>query len=129
MKHLLPEGWPKPSGYSNGILVDGQQLHVAGLIGWDSRGKFAGGFVAQFEQVLRNTVDVLQAGGAGPEHIVRMTWFVTDLDAYRENLGDIGRVYRDLIGKNFPVMAVVEVNGLVEREAMIEIETTAVLPR
>ena len=129
MKHLLPEGWPRPSGYSNGILADGRQVHVAGMVGWDTTGQFADGFVGQLEQVLKNTIEVLRAGGAGPEHIVRMTWFVTDLDAYRDNLAEVGRAYRETIGKNFPVMAVIGVKELVEREAMIEIETTAVLPR
>ncbi len=129
MKHLLPEGWPRPSGYSNGILADGKQVHVAGMIGWDETGTLAEGFAGQFEQVLKNTVAVLAEGGAGPEHVVRMTWYVTDLDAYRSSLGEIGRAYRNVMGKNFPVMAVIGVSGLVEPQALLEIETTAIIPR
>lgn len=127
MKHLLPEGWPRPSGYSNGIRAKGEQVFVAGMIGWNEDREFPDDFVSQFEQVLKNTLAVLGAAQAGPEHIVRMTWYVKDLDAYRENLRNVGRVYRDLMGKNFPAMAVIGVNDLVEPAAMIEIETTAVL--
>lgn len=128
MKHLLPEGWPRPSGYSNGIAAEGELIFVAGMVGWDASGRFPEGFVAQLEQALENTVAVLKAGGADASHIVRMTWFVKGLDAYRENLAHIGPTYRKVIGKNFPVMAVVGVSDLVEREALLEIETTAVLP-
>ena len=127
MKHLLPEGWHRPSGYSNGILAEGKQVHVAGMIGWDENGKFEQGLVAQFRKILENTVAVLEVGGAGPGNIVRMTWYVTDLDEYRNNLADIGQAYRDVIGRNFPVMAVVGVSGLVEPDALIEIETTAIV--
>lgn len=128
MRHLLPEGWPRPSGYSNGIQADGSQVFVAGLIGWDRDGNFAEGFIAQLELALENTVAVLAEAGAGPEHMVRMTWYVKGLDAYRDNLAAIGKTYRRIMGKNFPAMAVVGVNDLVEREALIEIETTAVVP-
>ncbi len=128
MKHLLPAGWPRPSGYSNGILASGKQVFVAGMVGWDENGNFADGIVAQFEKVLENTVAVLKEAGAGPEHIVRMTWFVKDLDEYRENLLAVGVVYRNIIGKNFPAMAVIGITDLVEPEALIEIETTAVIP-
>ena len=128
MKHLLPDGWPRPSGYSNGILAQGKQVHVAGMIGWDQDGVFADGFVAQFETVLKNTVAVLEEAHAGPEHVVRMTWYVADLDAYRDNLAEVGATYRAVMGKNFPAMAVIGVNELVERDALIEIETTAVIP-
>lgn len=127
MKHINPQTWPRPSGYSNGIEAEGKMIFVAGMVGWDTKGIFPPGFTAQLEQVLENTVAVLQAGGAGPEHIVRMTWFVKDLDAYRQNLPAVGEIYRRVIGKNFPVMAVVGVNDLVERDALLEIETTAVL--
>ena len=126
MKHLLPDGWPRPSGYSNGIQASGEHIFVAGMIGWDEAGNFPADFVGQFEQVLRNTVAVLAEADSGPEDVVRMTWYVTDLDAYRENLAGIGKAYREVMGKNFPVMAVVGVKGLVESQAMIEIETTAV---
>ena len=94
----------------------------------NNKGSFPEGFLAQLQQVLENTVAVLQASDAGPEHIVRMTWFVKDLDVYRQNIPAVGQIYRKVIGKNFPAMAVVGVNDLVEREAMLEIETTAVVP-
>lgn len=129
MKHLLPEGWLRPRGYSNGIQADGEQVFVAGMIGWNEAEEVADGFVAQIELALKNTVAVLAEAGAGPEDVVRMTWFVKGLDAYRENIPEVGRVYREIMGKNFPAMAVVGVTELVEKEALIEIETTAVIPR
>jgi enamine deaminase RidA (YjgF/YER057c/UK114 family) len=128
MKHLLPPDWPRPSGYSNGIQVKGSQVFVAGMIGWDADGRLVAGFIPQLEQVLQNIVAVLAEAGAGPEHIARMTWYVKGLDAYRDNLAEVGQTYGRVMGKNFPVMAVVGVSDLVEREAMIEIETTAVIP-
>ncbi len=128
MTILLPEGWERPKGYSNGISVRGQHIYVAGQVGWDQNGKFAEGFGGQFRQIIENTLAILKAGGAGPEHIVRMTWYITDLEAYRASLSDIGAVYRELIGANYPTMAAVQVAGLVEPEALIEIETTAVIP-
>ena len=127
MKHLLPDGWPRPSGYSNGILAEGKQVFVAGVVGWSPDGKFEEGLVNQFRKVLENTVAILHAGGAATSDIVRMTWYVKDLDDYRENLAGIGQAYRDVIGKNYPVMAVVGVSDLVEPDALIEIETTAVV--
>lgn len=127
MKHINPKHWSRPSGYSNGIEAEGKMIFIAGMVGWDTAGKFPQGFLAQLEQVLNNTVAVLEAGGAGPEHIVRMTWFIKDLDVYRDNIPAVGQIYRKVIGKNFPVMAVVGVNDLVERDAILEIETTAVL--
>ena len=129
MRHLLPEGWPRPSGYSNGIEAEGTQVFVAGMIGWNSSGKFPDGFAAQLRVTLENTLAVLAEAGAGPEHVVRMTWYVKDLDQYRENLREVGAVYRDVMGKNFPAMAVVGVNDLVESAALLEIESTAVLRR
>lgn len=128
MKHLLPEGWPRPSGYSNGILAEGKQVHVAGMIGWNEKGEFPQGFVEQLAQTLRNTVAVLAEADAGPEHVVRMTWYVKGLDEYRNNLAEIGRTYREIMGKNFPVMAVVGVADLVASKALVEIESTAVIP-
>lgn len=125
MKDLLPEGWPRPKGYSNGVLAEGRLVFVAGMIGWDQQGRFVDGFVEQLAQVLRNTLTVLHTGGATAEDIVRMTWYVKGLDRYRENLGGIGRVYRDIIGRHFPAMSVVGVTELVEPEALVEIETTA----
>ena len=129
MRHLLPEGWPRPSGYSNGIEAEGTQVFVAGMIGWDTGGQFPRGFAAQLRQTLENTLAVLAEAGAGPEHVVRMTWYVKDLDHYRDNLREIGAVYREVMGKNFPAMAVVGVNDLVEPQALLEIESTAVLRR
>ena len=106
MRHLLPEGWPRPKGYANGIEADGKQVFVAGMIGWNEAGEFAEGFAGQLAQALNNTIAVLAEAGAGPEHVVRMTWYVTDLDAYRDNLPAIGEAYRETMGKNFPAMAV-----------------------
>ena len=127
MKSLLPEGWPRPSGYSNGILIEGRAVFVAGMVGWDEEGVFADGIAAQFRKVLENTVAVLETGGAKPTDIVRMTWYVTDLDAYRSSLAEIGQAWRDVIGKHFPAMAVIGISELVEPDALIEIETTAVV--
>ncbi len=129
MKHLLPEGWPRPSGYSNGIQADGEQVFVAGMIGWNKAQEVADGFTAQFALALENTVAVLAEAGAGPQHVVRMTWYVKGLDAYREKLPEVGRIYREIMGKNFPAMAVIGVVDLVDSEALIEIETTAVIPK
>lgn len=129
MKHLLPEGWRRPRGYSNGIQADGEQVFVAGMIGWNEAEEVADGFVAQLTLALKNTVAVLAEAGAGPEHVVRMTWYVKGLDAYRENIPDIGRTYREIMGKNFPAMAVIGVVDLVDTGALIEIETTAVIAR
>ncbi len=128
MKHLLPEGWSQPNGYSNGILATGRQIYIAGMIGRDESGHLPPDFTGQLVQTLRNTVAVLAEAEAGPEHIVRMTWYVKGLDAYRDNLADIGPTYREIMGKNFPTMAVVGVSDLVERDALLEIETTAVIP-
>ncbi len=128
MKHLLPPGWSRPSGYSNGILAEGKQVHVAGMIGWDSAGRLAPDFIGQLKQTLQNTVAVLAAGGAGPEHVVRMTWYVKGLDVYRDNLEEIGSTYREVMGKNFPVMAVVGISDLVEPDSLLEIESTAIIP-
>ena len=127
MKQLLPDGWPRPSGYSNGILAQGKQVFIAGMIGWDEHGRFADGLVEQFRKILENTVATLKEGGATPADIVRMTWYIKDLDDYRSNLAGIGKAYRDVVGKNYPVMAVIGVSDLVEPEALIEIETTAVI--
>ncbi len=129
MKHLLPEGWPRPSGYSNGIQADGEQVFVAGMIGWNEAQEVADGFTAQFALALENTVAVLAEAGAGPQHVVRMTWYVKGLDAYREKLPEVGRIYREIMGKNFPAMAVIGVVDLVDSGALIEIETTAVIPK
>ena len=129
MKRLLPEGWKRPRGYANGIMADGTQVYVAGMIGWNEQEQMARGFVAQFALALENTILVLAEAGAGPEHVVRMTWYVRGLDEYRENLSGIGSAWRDIMGGNYPTMAVVGVTELVEKEALIEIETTAVIPK
>lgn len=123
-----PEGWPQPKGYSNGMIGRGTLLVTGGLVGWDAQGQFPDDFIAQVAQTLRNVVAVLEAGGAKPEHIVRMTWYVTDMDAYRNNLRAIGAAYRETIGRHFPAMALVQVVSLVEPKARVEIETTAVIP-
>jgi enamine deaminase RidA (YjgF/YER057c/UK114 family) len=125
---LLPEGWPRPKGYSNGIVAQGRLVFVAGQIGWTPDGVFPqGGFAAQFRQTLVNTLAVLAEAGAGPEHVVRMTWYVVDKAEYLASLREIGAAWRELIGPHYPAMAVVEVKGLVEDAARVEIETTAVI--
>jgi enamine deaminase RidA (YjgF/YER057c/UK114 family) len=124
---LLPEGWPRPKGYANGILAEGRTVFVAGQIGWTPEGVFPDGFAAQFRQTIENTLAVLAEADAGPEHIVRMTWFVVDKHEYLAALREIGAVWRELIGPCYPAMAVVEVKGLIEDAARLEIETTAVI--
>ena len=129
MKALLPPGWPRPKGYANGISAKGRMIATAGVVGWTAEEEFETDDLAgQFRQVLVNTLAILAEDGAGPEHIVRMTWYVTDIQAYRNSLPEIGAAYRELIGKNFPAMAVVGVTALVEPRARIEIETLAVVP-
>jgi enamine deaminase RidA (YjgF/YER057c/UK114 family) len=125
---LNPKNWPAPKGYANGVKARGEMVFVGGMIGWDEQQKFPEGFIGQTEQALKNIVAVLEEGGAGPEHIVRMTWYVTDMGLYRASLPDLGRVYRAVMGRNFPAMALVQVVSLVEPEALLEIETTAVVP-
>lgn len=128
MKVLQPEGWPRPKGYSNGIAARGEMVFLAGIVGWDANERFPKGLVAQFKQALENIVTILAEGEARPEHIVRMTWYITDREAYLANAREIGAAYRDIIGKHFPVMAVVQVLALMEAEAEVEIEVTAVIP-
>jgi enamine deaminase RidA (YjgF/YER057c/UK114 family) len=126
---LQPPGWPRPRGYSNGIAARGLTVFTGGIVGWDERQHFAAAdFAGQFRQVLLNTLAVLAEAGAGPEHVVRMTWYVVSRDEYLAALPEIGGVYRELMGRNYPAMAVVQVSGLVEEEARLEIETTAVVP-
>lgn len=130
MRHLQPPGWPRPKGYSNGIVADGQLVFVAGQIGWDeSETLVSDDFAEQFEQVLVNTLAVLKEAGAGPEHIVRMTGYVTDKQEYLGALRTVGEIWKRHIGRNYPVMAFLEVQALIEDRAKIEIETTAVIPR
>jgi enamine deaminase RidA (YjgF/YER057c/UK114 family) len=129
MRALLPPGWPRPKGYANGISAKGRLIATAGVVGWTDEEQFETDDLAgQFRQVLVNTLAILAEDGAGPEHIIRMTWYVTDIEAYRSSLSGIGAAYRELIGKNFPAMAVVAVTALVEPRARIEIETLAVVP-
>ncbi len=126
---LQPPGWPKPRGYSNGISARGQMVFVGGQIGWDETEELVSDDLAtQVKQTLMNTVAVLKEAGAGPEHIVRMTWYVVDKHEYLGALRGIGAAYREVIGKNFPAMALVQVVALVEDRAKVEIETTAVIP-
>ena len=125
---LQPANWPRPKGYSNGIAARGEMVFVAGLIGWDQEGRFADGFVGQFRQTLLNTVAILKEADARPEHIVRMTWYVVDRDLYLASLKELGAAYREVIGPVYPAMAVVQVVSLMEPDALIEIETTAVRP-
>lgn len=123
-----PSGWPEPRGYANGMIARGALLVTGGLVGWNAAGEFPQGLVAQTRQTLENIVAVLEAGGAKPEHLVRMTWYVTDMEAYRASLRDLGQVYREVLGRHFPAMALVAVVSLVEREALVEIEAMAVIP-
>jgi enamine deaminase RidA (YjgF/YER057c/UK114 family) len=126
---LLPAGWKRPKGYANGVSARGRQIHVAGMIGWDGDETFrSDDFAEQARQTLRNTVDVLAAGGARPEHIVRMTWYVTDKREYLAALPAVGKAFRDIIGNYNIAMAAVQVAALMEDRAKIEIETTAVVP-
>ncbi len=125
---LQPEGWPEPSGYVNGVSAKGRMVLTGGLVGWDKTGAFADGIAAQVRQTLANALAVLAEGGAGAEHIVRMTWYVTDIEAYIAARKAIGTAYVEVIGRHYPPMAVVEVVRLVEPRAMVEIETTAVVP-
>ncbi|WP_339669471.1 RidA family protein [Dasania marina] len=129
MQIIQPEGWKQPKGYSNGILAEGKTLYIGGQIGWDINEQFqSDDFVQQVHQTLLNTTAILKASGAGPEHITRMTWYITDKQAYLNSVKEVGRVYRDVIGRNFPVMAMVQVVALMEDQAKVEIETTAVIP-
>ena len=125
---LLPEGWPRPKGYSNGVEATGRTVFVAGQIGWTPEGVFTEtAFAGQFRQTIENTLAVLAEAGAGPEHIVRMTWYVVDKAEYLSALREIGAIWRERIGPHYPAMAVVEVKGLIEDAARLEIETTAVI--
>jgi enamine deaminase RidA (YjgF/YER057c/UK114 family) len=126
---LQPPGWPRPRGYANGIVASGDTIFLAGQIGWDAEGRFAAGMVGQVQQALANIVTLLTEAGASPRHLVRLTWYVTDLQAYRDNLPAIGEAWRGVIGRHFPTMSVIGVSELVEPAALVEIEAIAVLPR
>ena len=129
MQTIQPEGWAQPKGYSNGILAEGKTLYIGGQIGWDENETFqSDNFVDQVRQTLLNTVAILEAGGAKPEHINRMTWYITDKREYLSSLREVGQAYREVMGRSFPVMAMVQVVALMEDRAKVEIETTAVIP-
>ncbi len=126
---LLPPGWPRPRGYSNGVLAEGRTVWTGGVVGWDEHERFPDKDMAgQFRRILQSTLAILAEAGAGPEHIVRMTWYITDRQEYLDQLPAIGAAYREIIGKHFPAMAVVQVVALIEEAAKIEIETIAVIP-
>ena len=128
-KTLQPAEWTRPKGYSNGISARGQMLFISGQIGWDSNGQFnSDNLTEQVKQALRNIVRVLKEGRAEPRHLVRLTWYVLSRDAYLREAREIGAAYREVLGKHFPAMSVVEVRGLVEQRALVEIEATAVIP-
>ncbi len=124
---LQPQGWPRPKGYANGMLGEGRVVTVAGQIGWDAAGTFAEGLVAQTERALQNVMAVLAEAGAGPADIMSMTWYVTDMVAYRAAGAALGPVWRALMGRHYPAMAVVGVTALVEPLACVEIEVLAIL--
>ena len=125
---LQPPGWARPRGYANGVAAEGRQVYVAGQIGWDAEQRFVSDdFAAQARQAFLNIVDVLACAGAGPQHLVRLTWYVTSREEYLESLAAIGVSYREIFGRNFPTMSVVVVAGLVEPRAKLEIEATAVV--
>ncbi|MEO6446436.1 MAG: RidA family protein [Gemmatimonadaceae bacterium] len=133
--HSLPSvvavpGWPRPSGYSSGVVAHGRVLVTAGMIGWNAQTLAfeTDDFVGQCAQALRNVLAILHAAGAAPEHLVRLTWYVTNRDEYVSALHEVGTAYREILGRNFPAMAVVIVAGLVEPRAKVEIEATAVIP-
>ena len=124
---LNPKGWPPPRGYSNGLAGEGRLVILGGQIGWDAQGRFAEGFVPQVRQALANIAAVLAEAGGRPQHIARLTWYVTDIAEYRASLAELGPAYRAVMGRHFPAMTLVQVVALVEPEARVEIEATAVL--
>jgi enamine deaminase RidA (YjgF/YER057c/UK114 family) len=126
---LQPSGWPAPKGYANGMAADGRLVVTGGVIGWNTAGHLAADFVAQVRQTLSNIADILAEGGARPEHLVRLTWYVVDIEEYLANLKALGQVYREILGAHYPAMALVQVVRLVEKAARVEIEATAVVPR
>ena len=130
MQILHPKHWARAKGYSNGVVAEGRLVFVAGQVGWNPKQEFeSDDFVAQVEQALANIVAVLTEAGAGPEHLVRLTWYVTDNNEYLSRLSEVGNAYRRVIGRHFPAMTLVQVMALVEHGAKVEIEATAVVPR
>src|ERR1700730_6367689 len=126
---LQPSGWPAPKGYANGITADGRLVVTGGVIGWGHHGHLPAGFGGQVRQTLSNISAILAEGGARPEHLVRLTWYVIDMDEYLANLKTLGQIYREIFGAHYPAMALVQVVRLVEKAARVEIEVTAVVPR
>ena len=126
---LQPSGWPMPKGYANGVAAEGRIVVTGGVIGWDAQERLAVGFVAQVRQALCNIAVILAEGGARPEHLVRLTWYVVDMEEYLANLKALGQDYREILGSHYPAMALVQVVRLVEKNARVEIEATAVVPR
>ncbi|MCA1425783.1 RidA family protein [Bradyrhizobium sp. NBAIM16] len=126
---LQPSGWPQPKGYANGVMAEGRLIVTGGVVGWDAAGRFADGLVAQVRQTLENIVAILAEGGARPNHLVRLTWYVVDMDEYVSNLKALGKVHREVIGTHYPSMALVQIVRLVEPSSRVEIEATAVVPR
>jgi len=130
MQILQPPGWAKPRGFSNGIACSGRLVFIAGQVGWTGQGEWKErSFAGQFRQAIANILEVLAQAGGGPEHIVRLTWYIIDREEYLGALKEVGAAYRELMGRNYPTMAVVQVSGLVEPEARLEIEATAVVPQ
>ena len=125
---LQPQGWPRPKGYTNGMVAEGRQVFVAGQVGWDEQQQFPRALAGQVRQTLKNIVTVLREADAGPEHVVRLTWYITSRDEYYAELQQIGEAYREIMGRHFPTMAVVQVVALMEAQAKVEIEATAVVP-
>ena len=129
MQTLQPPGWARPKGFANGIAARGRLVFIAGQVGWTGQGEWRErAFAGQFRQALRNILDVLAEAGGKPEHVVRLTWYVLDKKEYLASLREVGAAYRELMGRHYPTMAVVQVSGLVEDEARLEIEATAVVP-
>ena len=129
LQFLQPDGWVPPRGYANGVAAEGRMVFVAGQVGWNALRQFeTDDFVGQVEQALTNMVAVLRSAGAGPEHLVRMTWYVTDKAAYVTRQKELGQIYRNVIGRHYPAMTLLVVAGLLEDRALVEIEATAVLP-
>jgi len=129
MKILQPPSWARPKGFSNGVAAKGEMIFVSGTVGWDAEGKFVSNeFVGQARQALKNIVEILAEAKAKPEHITRMTWYVVDKKEYLAASKELGAVYREIIGHHYPAMTAVEVAGLIEDQAKVEIEVTAVIP-
>jgi enamine deaminase RidA (YjgF/YER057c/UK114 family) len=126
---LQPPGWARAKGFSNGIVASGRMVFIAGQVGWTGQGEWKEkSFAGQFRQALQNILEVLAQAKGRPEHIVRLTWYVIDRDEYLASIKEVGAAYRELMGKHYPTMAVVQVSGLVEPDARLEIEATAVIP-